>query len=60
MAEYEQMRSELELLRALADADEDVRAGRVAPKSNHAAAVYYIAFGKKRLNHTRSVKILLS
>lgn len=31
MTEYEQMRSELELLRALADADEDVRAGRVAP-----------------------------
>lgn len=31
MSEYEQMRAELELLRTLADAEEDVRAGRVAP-----------------------------
>ena len=31
MAEYEQMRAELELLRTLAEAEEDVRAGRVAP-----------------------------
>ena len=31
LAEYEQMQAELELLRALADADEDVRAGHVAP-----------------------------
>jgi prevent-host-death family protein len=31
LAEYEQMRAELELLRTLADAEEDVRAGRVAP-----------------------------
>lgn len=31
IAEYEQMRAELELLRTLAEAEEDVRAGRVAP-----------------------------
>jgi len=31
MTEYEQMRAELELLRTLAEADEDVRAGHVAP-----------------------------
>lgn len=31
LAEYEQMRAELELLRTLADAEEDVRANRVAP-----------------------------
>lgn len=31
MTEYERMRAELELLRALADADEDVHAGRIAP-----------------------------
>lgn len=31
LAEYEQMRAELELLRMLADAEEDVRANRVAP-----------------------------
>lgn len=30
MTEYEQMRTELELLCALADADEDVCAGRIA------------------------------
>lgn len=34
IAEYEQMRSELELLRTLANADEDVRAGRVAPMAD--------------------------
>lgn len=31
LAEYEQMRAELELLRTLAEAEDDVRAGRVAP-----------------------------
>lgn len=31
MSEYEQMKAELELLRTLADAEDDVRAGRVAP-----------------------------
>ena len=31
LTEYEQMRAELELLRTLADAEEDVRANRVAP-----------------------------
>jgi len=31
LAEYEQTRAELELLRTLADAEEDVRANRVAP-----------------------------
>ena len=30
MAEFQQMQAELELLRTLADAEEDVRAGRVA------------------------------
>ena len=30
MADYKQMQAELELLRTLADAEEDVRAGRVA------------------------------
>lgn len=30
-AEYEQMRSELELLRMLAEAEEDVEMGRIAP-----------------------------
>lgn len=31
LTEYEQMRAELDLLRLLADAEEDVRANRVAP-----------------------------
>ena len=31
MADYQQMQAELELLRTLADAEEDVRAGRLAP-----------------------------
>jgi prevent-host-death family protein len=31
LAQYEQMKAELELLRMLADAEEDVRMGRVAP-----------------------------
>ena len=31
MTEYEQMRAELELLRTLAEAEEDVRSGRIAP-----------------------------
>lgn len=31
MAEYEQMRAELELMHTLAEAEEDVQAGRVAP-----------------------------
>ncbi len=31
MTDYQQMQAELELLRTLADAEEDVRAGRVAP-----------------------------
>ena len=31
LAEYEQMRAELELLRTLSEAEEDVRAGRIAP-----------------------------
>ena len=31
IAEYEQMKAELELLRTLAEAEEDVRAGRVSP-----------------------------
>lgn len=31
ITEYQQMQAELELLRTLADAEEDVRAGRVAP-----------------------------
>ena len=31
LADYEQMRSELELLRTLSEAEEDVRCGRVAP-----------------------------
>ena len=31
IAEYEQMKAELELLRTLSEAEEDVRAGRVAP-----------------------------
>ena len=31
IAEYEQMKSELELLKMLAEADEDVAQGRVAP-----------------------------
>lgn len=31
MTEYQQMQAELELLRTLADAEDDVRAGRVAP-----------------------------
>lgn len=31
LTEYEQMRAELELLRTLAEAEEDVRAGRMAP-----------------------------
>ena len=31
MTEYEQLKAELELLRTLAEAEEDVRAGRVSP-----------------------------
>ena len=31
IAQYEQMKAELELLRMLADSEEDVRMGRVAP-----------------------------
>lgn len=31
VTDYQQMQAELELLRTLADAEEDVRAGRVAP-----------------------------
>lgn len=31
MTDFQQMQAELELLRTLADAEEDVRAGRVAP-----------------------------
>ena len=31
LTEYEQMRAELELLRTLSEAEEDVRAGHVAP-----------------------------
>lgn len=31
LAEYEQMRAELELLRTLSEAEEDVRTGRIAP-----------------------------
>jgi prevent-host-death family protein len=31
LAQYNQMRAELELLRLLAEADDDVRAGRLAP-----------------------------
>ncbi|HPJ03620.1 MAG TPA: type II toxin-antitoxin system Phd/YefM family antitoxin [Candidatus Limiplasma sp.] len=31
MAQYAQMKAELELLKALAEAEEDVRQGRVAP-----------------------------
>ena len=31
LAEYEQMRAELELLRTLSAAEDDVRAGRIAP-----------------------------
>lgn len=31
IAEYEQMKAELKLLRTLSEAEEDVRAGRVAP-----------------------------
>lgn len=31
LTDYEQMQSELELLRMLAESEEDVRAGRVAP-----------------------------
>ena len=31
LAEYEQMRAELELLRTLSEAEDDVRAGRIAP-----------------------------
>ncbi|MGN0972451.1 MAG: type II toxin-antitoxin system Phd/YefM family antitoxin [Aristaeellaceae bacterium] len=31
LADYELMRAELELLRTLADAEDDVRSGRVAP-----------------------------
>lgn len=31
MADYEQMRAELELLRTLSDSENDVREGRVAP-----------------------------
>lgn len=31
LADYEQMQSELELLRMLAESEEDVRTGRVAP-----------------------------
>ena len=34
MTDYQQMQAELELLRTLADAEEDVRAGRVAPIEN--------------------------
>ena len=33
-ADYTQMQSELELLRTLADAEEDVRTGRTAPVQN--------------------------
>jgi len=31
LAQYNQMKAELELLRMLAEADDDVRAGRIAP-----------------------------
>ena len=34
MADYEQMRAELELLRTLSDSENDVRDGRVAPISD--------------------------
>ncbi len=34
LEDYYQMKSELELLRVLAEAEEDVRAGRVAPVQN--------------------------
>ncbi len=37
-AQYEQMKAELELLRMLAEAEEDVRMGRVAPVENTFAA----------------------
>lgn len=34
MADFQQMQAELELLRTLADAEEDVQAGRVAPMAD--------------------------
>lgn len=39
LSEYEQMRSELELLRTLADAEEDVANGRVAPFEETVVAI---------------------
>lgn len=39
LTEYEQMRAELELLRTLAEAGEDVRAGRIAPVQDTVDAI---------------------
>ena len=39
IAEYEQMKGELELLKMLADAEEDVAQGRVAPVESTFAAI---------------------
>ena len=39
LAEFEQMKAELELLRMLADAEEDVRYGRVAPMKETFASI---------------------
>ncbi len=39
LAEYEQMRSELELLRMLAEAEEDVAQGHVAPLEETFASI---------------------
>ena len=47
MSEYEQMKAELELLRTLADAEDDVRAGRVAPSEDTFADIRKSLLAKK-------------
>ena len=48
LAEYEQMRSELELLRTLSEAEEDVRAGRVASIEDSFDGVRAALLARKR------------
>lgn len=48
LAEYEQMRAELELLRTLSEAEEDVRAGHVAPVEDTFRGIREALLAQKR------------
>ena len=48
LTEYEQMRAELELLRTLSEAEEDVRAGRVAPIEDTFGGIREALLARKR------------